>query len=154
MFQLRSATLSGEYEHVYHGDPAVDTGRPGWRSEFDAALESSDLSRLPLKPGEQPVRFTLRHLSRKEVRACKDVLVRSGLYAGTRLACELALVGADSLLKDNGEAATIERTIQADGFQHADPEVVDLLDEIDDGALVTDIGNRVLSEANTAAKKK
>jgi len=61
---LRPPSSFAEFSHVYSKDPAIDTESESY--DFQRWLESGDPEFLPLKPGQKPTEFRLRHLTAKE----------------------------------------------------------------------------------------
>lgn len=165
---IKSATLTGTYDWVYPLDDALN--RDGWRAdeelsddnrnesfndEIAAALESNDAERLRALciTGQSPVRFKLRHLAGDAKRYLTDhalahmVNEDEGRVATTtlRLAASLALAGADGLAGPDGLAYEIRHVAhKASGCQQVRPKIMDELETIHGGMLVSLMGSVVL----------
>lgn len=165
---IKSATLTGTYDWVYPLDDALN--RDGWRAdeelddearqasfnaELDAALESNDTPRLQALcvPGQSPVRFKLRHLAGDAKRYLTDhalthmVDEAEGRVATTtlRIAAALALKAADGLTGPDGLPYEIKHVQHKEsGQQQVRPKIMDDLETIHGGALVSLMGSVVL----------
>ena len=100
MIQLKTATVQDDYAWIWEGDDALDKSKDGWREEYDAALESGDLARMPLRPGVKPTIFYLRHPTPLLKRVWAGLWQSKPGSVAARKVAQLALVKAESLGKE------------------------------------------------------
>lgn len=170
---VRTQSLAGEYVHVDERDPALarppdldPTDPPAARAEaqkrldefqhaYDKALELGVLSSLPLRNGEVPVVWRLRHLSADEVAWVVD---RGASGTGNlTLSLDilaLSLVGVGNVKGEDGKPFEVKREPDArrGGFVSLRREHLDLLLREDNGRLssgrLTRLANRVWADIN------
>ena len=146
MLKLPTATVQEPYAWVWKADDAIDKERDDWESEFDAALESNDMSRLPLKPDSKPTVFILRHTTPKMKRYFQGFHGRDdGWPLAMRQIVALSLVRIDNAvgldrLKFDG--------IDATGRPCVPDETMDAIDKVDHGVLLNDICHHIVGVLN------
>jgi hypothetical protein len=134
-------TASGQYEHVYSGDPAIDTSDPNCNHE--QWVETGDAMHLPLRVGCEPVRFTLRHLTSRDKAKLADVQRADGNETMAWWAVALALVRVAPLIVD-GQARVLRHVIEG-GRQRVADDDMDLLLGVD--GLYGELALRVIKES-------
>ena len=143
---------------VYPGDEAIDRTRDDWPSELEAANESGNADRLPLKAGAKPALWELSHL-RGRARRMATMLSFSDdaedRLRGTYLAAAFGLLSVENLYDQSGSPVKIERFMDPglERLQRVMDPTMDLLCEIDDGLLVSAIGGTILRKALLSKKK-
>lgn len=146
MLSIKSATVHEPYEWIYPGDDAIDRGRDDWESELEAALESNDMGRVPLRQGGQPTIFTLRHPTATMRRYFSGLHGRDeGWAIALRRVVQLSLVKAENIGVPNVKWSTMDPATQQDCVPD---ETMDLLDSVDKGALVNALAAKVFEEMN------
>lgn len=94
-FQLQDS-LSDDYQHICKSDPALDTAREDFEDLWQQYRDTGDQSLLPLKDGQTPSVFTLRHLSGHRIKGrLHHVAQEQGGLVAAQVACALALRGTD-----------------------------------------------------------
>lgn len=124
---IRAHTLVDNYEVICQSDDAVDLDAPDfemkWKLYRDGAGEP------PLKPGAQPTRFHLRHVTNTERVYLLEL--SHGEEKGLLLAtAAMALVGAKGLEDANGKPVEVKREFTEIGplrIQHASKDTMDVL---------------------------
>ena len=136
MIDLRTATVQDDYAWIWSGDDALDTARDDFESEYQAALESGDMERMPLLPGATPTVFWLRHATPELRLVFIDATrVADRLIRGSRRVVALSIVKVENAglpLKWSG--------LDPDsGLPLVPPASMAVLEGVADGALVTDL---------------
>ena len=134
----RTATLVDDHAWVYSGDDAMDKTDPEFDAKYKRALEVGDLSLVPTKPGSRPTVFWLRHPRGLLRRHIGDVM-SGDMAKGLRRIAALTIVKVENDGIDTEWATSRDK----DGFPCVPPELMDILDEVDKGILVNDIGWRI-----------
>ena len=134
-------------DYVYPGDPALDTDVEHWEDELEAALESGDWNRLPLKPNEKVTVFRLRAPDdelKRIVQGYGEMVARHKLGANTawRRIAELMLV---SMRDAGGGAFGVEHEFetvlsQEHGYKVIRKEEMEKLANVDEGGLIDGLG--------------
>ncbi len=124
-FVLPSKSLATNYVYISKLDPAVDTEDKDfdkkWKQYLDGAIDKP-----PLKPGEEPVGWEMKHLSPREKARVADVDSREGFHAALITAAAIALQEAHGLTDDQGDP--VEVTKSRDGkIVHASEEFIEKL---------------------------
>jgi len=146
MITLRKPSAQIEHDYIYPGDDAIDRDRPDWEAELEAALESGDPNRLPLKPGAKPTIFTLRQPTALLRRTMQDIVTagtthNGGLNRASRKLAEVVLVrvrDAGGVFGTDHEFELV--TVESHGFPTVKVVDMDILDNFDNGGLVDMIG--------------
>jgi len=128
---LRPPSAFAEFSHVYSKDPAIDAASEALN--FDRWLESGDPEFLPLKPGQKPTEFRLRHLTAREHAEIVDLVQNSGTASAAMMAFRLCVTKISDL----------------DFRYPMSDEVLDAIYYHPDhspGAIVLEVGLRALSE--------
>ncbi len=170
--KIRTKSLVGRYVHVLSTDPALDLKRvelPEDATEADraaaeearkdavnayrVAMETGDLSKLPLKPDAKPAIFEFTHLSAD---ACAWLLDLGQADEGnTRLslhAIALGLVGIKGCRDEDGKLIqwTRKRNPARGGFEALTDELLMAVVTNEDGspnlALILELGGRVAQQ--------
>ena len=141
MIPLKTATVQDDYAWIWDDDEAIDKAKDDWRTEYDAALESGDLDRLPLKPGVKPTVFWLRHPS-PALRRVMAGFFSTGKEQGlaSRRCAQYSLVRADG----TGLELKWQSRCPDTGFDCVPDKTMDVLDGVPD--LVDSIALAVLKE--------
>jgi hypothetical protein len=167
---IPSATLAKDYWTLYSQDDALERDyekeppedpellaaweekQSAWIERWRKALEDSTLDQLPLVPGQKPIRWKLSHLRGKvgmdlrdhiEEHRQKDAIGVRSLYR----ALELALVDVKDAVLDDGKEFKIKHTVHPDtGFREVTENTMNQLLEIDNNALVYELGLRVITQ--------
>ena len=125
MIPIKTATVQEDYAWIWQEDEAIDKGRDDWRAEYDAALESCDLARLPLKPGQKPTIFWLRHPTPLLRRVWAGLWQSKTSAVAARMIAAMALVRAEHI----GPGMVWEGR-DADGYPCVPAVTMDALDSI------------------------
>lgn len=161
--QLKTRSVVGRYVHVLSTDPALNRGSDGDTAEaakerevaanaYRVALETSDVSMLPLREGAQPTIYELTHLSAD---AGAWLIDQGQVEGNTRLslhAVALALVGIKGALDEEGQPVkfTRKRNAQRGGFLALEDDLLDAIVRTEDGRmniqLIRELGGRVARE--------
>jgi hypothetical protein len=124
---IRSHTLVDDYQYISRFDEAVDSSladfEDRWRQYMDGAAEP------PLKPGIEPARFTLRHVTNTERVYLLEMAQgdEKGLMIG---AASIALVEAKGVEGPDGKPLKVARDFTEYGphkIQHANKATMDAL---------------------------
>jgi hypothetical protein len=124
---IRSHTLVDNYEYVSRFDEAVDHDVPEFEHKWK--LYADGAGEPPLKPGAQPTRFTLRHVTSTERMYLYEMF--QGEEKGLMLAAAaMALVGAKGLEDAAGKPIEVSKEFTDIGplrIQHASKTTLDAL---------------------------
>lgn len=138
-------TLSDDYTHIYSKDPAIDQTLPDYDPEKWG--ETGEAKYLPVKPGDEPVRFTLRHLRGRAKAVLTDRLAAEGHAQTFVEAVALALVRIENGQLDDGTPFQVGFTEdKRDRVRRCDDRTLDLLYSVDNAELIIELGNRVIRE--------
>lgn len=137
---IKSHTLVEPYEYVSVHDAAVDSDAPDfeerWRLYLDGAGEP------PLKPGAEPVRYQLRHVTNTE-RGYLMKLGRDADGSAPLAAAAIALVGMSGAKDGEGKPLGVEFDFTQYGLfriKHASQATLDRLGGLE---VLYDIGGAV-----------
>lgn len=174
--QLKASNVE-DYSWIYRGDPALASPEPGdfldedgepddkafikaverFNSEIEAALESEDFSRIPVKDGQKLTIFTLRHLRGPAARFAATLMRIEDPERRVKVLYIVAaagLVDAESLYDTGGKRIRITHSISPDGgFRAVDDDVMDLLCDFDHGGLVNALGWTIANDMYSPKKK-
>lgn len=156
---VRTQTLREPYVHIYSGDDALDTEYQQLNEAgevvdtfvglFLRAVETSDLGLLPIRSGQTPARWTLRHLSSDEAAwlVGRQKVDGDGFLQVCRHAVALAVTGVEGARGTDGKPIKIERRPDADrrGFICVVPEQMETIFGYYNRDLVEELGGRVFS---------
>jgi len=145
--QIKTATTTGTFDWIYAGDEAFDPELFS-ADELSMALLSGDSARWQkmLKPEAKPAVWRLRHLGGKARMYLRDLAMTGERVLSTAFwdAVSLSLSGVTGLY---GPAGPIKLKQRA---QHAECKApclsdadMEMLAQIDDGALVISLGNAI-----------
>lgn len=144
--------LTEPVEYIYSQDPALDRDAADFAEKWRLYRERGDSSVLPLKPGQKPAVWRLRQLAGKPRRRLRDFLKETqsakggpsetGLY----VACQIALAGVSGLRDQDGREVELVPARDDDGFWFVTEESMAMLDQVDDGALIMELGLLVVLE--------
>lgn len=137
-----SNTLVSEYRYISILDSAVDSDGDGFPEKWQRYLDGMD--EPPLKAGEVPTIFTLRHLTSVEIQRVREQVKKNGEEAMAVTACALGLVAAENWTE--GKSHVFGRETDTSWLH---PMSVVKYSEMAllPPALMTDIGGRVLMAA-------
>jgi hypothetical protein len=169
--QLRTATTAEDWEWIYPADEALDipirtagetdeafaARAAAFTAELQAATETNDFARLPLKDGKTPARWKLRQLRGK---VAKLVVEQAQMgtdqapFEAAFLAVALALQAVDGVFdEETGEPFVIERDVDPKlRRKRVSDEHMDILCDVGQGLLVNLMGTAILRRIG--AKKK
>lgn len=119
--RVRTQTLVGEYWYIDENDPAIDKEPKDWRERYERALETGEMSAMPLKNGssEPPAIFRLRHLSAREYTWLGDYAARQrGPNEMLWEAIALALLGVKNVTDEGGKAIEVVRARHTEVTPH------------------------------------
>lgn len=148
---LNTATLVKDYDWIYYDDDALDSSGDSFFEEYKSALESNDISRLKLKPGQTPAIFKLRHVRGAAKKYLQDHVRRNSDDEHTLnprsayLAARLGLVGVENLVDEHGT----ELGIPTHKYKEAEcmcptETFMSMLNEVSGGDLVNMMGLQVI----------
>jgi len=144
------ATLVKSYDVFYSEDPAIDTDAEGYNDIWQDYLSTNDCSKIPMKAGRQPTRWRLRHIRGKAKRMLQDTIRKTavdGMISPTAayLACQMGLLEVENLVDKDGREFSLETQFDRDlTMKVVREEVMQVLDNIDEGQLVNQLGIRVI----------
>jgi hypothetical protein len=129
---LKKPSTFAEYSHVYSQDPAIDADS----ESYDHAkwVESGSPEFLPLKPGQKPTEFRLRHLTAKEHARLADMVQIDGMVTAATEAFQLCC----TKISDMDFRAPMSDDVLSSIYYHP---------EFPPGAIVIEVGARAISEA-------
>jgi len=142
MFSKPSA--SAPYPHIWSKDASLDTEADDF--DHEQWVKTGDAKHIPVKNGVNPVEFTLKHLSTKELDAVKDTVQQYGPFAARRLAVRMALTKITPFVID-GKLKDLHRpNLPGIGFRGVDDIHLDIIAAVDDGKLYEELAARVMQE--------
>lgn len=157
MITLSTSTLNDDWVHIYSGDPALDSSVAEFQETYERWQEtgSDDELKKILSPGQKPTRWKLRHPKGRTCEVLKDKLAirENGMPSNTSLwdACRMCLVGCD----DIGNEQLFQFTTDSETKSRVVSEAtMALLQEIDGGKLVYELGIVILLKLAPIDKKK
>lgn len=125
--RVKTASLIGEYVHVDSEDPAIDRSSDKWEHDYQIAMDTGDLSVLPLKNGstEPPVLWRFRHLTTRELAWLSDSAAR-GMSTTMVNAVALALVGVTNVTDEKGKPVEVkrQRSLDLNGWQAVNEDIL------------------------------
>ena len=134
MLKLKK-NLTETITHIWTDDPAIDSSSPEFNA--DKYIETGDEKYLPMKEGEEPTRFRIAPLTRKQ---WLEVSSQGGLTAQVDVAVAYALRGVENL-EINGSPLHLETEPTSKGNRVKQ----EYLDQIWDPSLMTELGARIIS---------
>lgn len=162
---IRTATMQETHEHVYSLDPALDrdsvdeNGEPDFQERYRLFIETSDYRQLPLREGQTPAVWELRHLRGQERRELEAMRRTKPIESLIYYAAKMALVGVTGVHDDRGEEITIDRVATSAGRYVVSDHRMEWLDSLEEEAhgvdgrhLVNELGLRVLDQMRPAKK--
>ena len=157
MIQLGiNATLVSDYDCYYSEDPSIDNKAEGFQKTWDEYLKTGDSSKVPVRPGQEPTRWRLRHIRGKAKRLLQDVIRKTMIDevispTAAYLACQVALVSIENLPDAQGKDYELETTFDKDlKFNIVSEDSMQILDTIDEGNLINQLGIRAIISMNTS----
>lgn len=152
--RIRTQSLVGNYVHIDEHDPAIDRDVPQWGKLYERAIESGDISIIPLKNGttEPPTIWTFRHLTAEQYGWVTDTARTGGAGGMFFNALALALVGVKNVTDEAGREVAIERepSLKLNGWQAVKTDQLNALLADEEGKpdpqRVTRLGARVMSD--------
>lgn len=153
---IKPPSLTEKYTHVYSSDSALDPERDGYGDAYQRFLDTGDMAHLEpfLREGQAVTTWELKPIQGRGKRLLRKLVAQSFDKDGNCtdpeilwVASALGLVGVDGLHDDRGKAVTL--------VWHRDPETklkcvtdesMDVLESIDNGMLVNELGYRVLHQ--------
>jgi len=145
-----TATLVNDYIAIYSDDPAIDREAPSHSETWDEYVKTGDFSKVVLKPGEEPAKWKLRHIRGKAKRMLQDFIRKTFVDdmispTAAYVACQIAVLEVEGLVDVNGKIVEVAKTFDKDlGLHIATEESMQVLDLIDDGSAVNQIGVRAI----------
>lgn len=150
---IKTATLTGTYDWFYPLDEAFDQTIEGFEEELEAAVESNDAARMErlCHPNQKPVRWKLRHLvgeaRRYVLDYARDTAIGESVSGrALRKACAHGLAGVHGLTSEDGQPYLLKQDVKDSdsGCLVVSPKVMDELETIGNGSLVSQIGMAVI----------
>lgn len=138
----KTNTLVSDFHFVSKQDDAVDASAADFEERWQRYLDG--MADPPLKPGETPTTFVLKHLTSTELDAVRDLAVRSGGFASVLAACALGLKAAKNW--EDGKDYAFRRETSRDLITPVEVVVAEDLNKLD-GDVRLEIGSRVLAAA-------
>ena len=150
-----TATLVTDYVVYFSEDPAIDKESEGFSKIWDEYVRTGDIKKVPIKAGQEPTRWKLRHLRGKSKRMLQDLIRKTAVDdmispTAVFLACQVALIDVDNLFDDKGKEIGLMKNFDKDlRLQVISDECMNTLEEIRDdegnmGALVNELGLRAI----------
>jgi len=136
----RPPSSFAEYDHIYSKDPAVEVESEDY--DFDKWLECGLEKFLPLKPGQEPSVFRLRHLTAREHADLMDLAQTDGMASAATAAFKVGVVKVSDVDFDRGRDGIPDEILDAFYFAPGFPA----------GSVVLEIGLRIINEANPKKK--
>ena len=138
----KTNTLVADYHFISRQDSAVNTDGEDFEQKWQQYLDG--MEEPPLRVGEQPTIFILKHLSSTDLDLVREVGMQTSAHAAMLLACAIGLKGAKNWL--DGKDHTFRRDVVNDLVTPVEVVVKDELDKLD-GEVRIEIGQRVLQAA-------
>ena len=153
---IKPPSLVDKYSHVYSGDPALDVDADGYAEAHKRFLDSGDKVHLDpfVKAGQELTVWELKPINGRAKRTVRkymgDCFDKDGVCTDTEIlwvSCALAVTGVDGLYDDRGKAASLVwHRDKETRLKCVTDESMDVLEQLDDGALVNEIGYRALAQ--------
>ena len=156
MLQIgNTSTLVSDYVVYFSDDPAIDKSVEGFSGLWDEYVKTGDASKIPLKPGQEPTRWVLRHLRGKAKRILQDIIRKTAVDdmispTAVYIACQIALKKAENLFEQNGAEVSLGTTFDKDlRLNIMSESTMQMLDTVtgesgDKGQLVNELGLRAI----------
>lgn len=140
MLVTRKPSAFADFDHIYSKDPAIDIEHEDY--DHEKWLESGFEKFLPLKPGQEPTVFRLRHLRGREYSELVDLAQSSGMTTAATEAFKRCVVKISDHDFDRVAGRVPDEVVDmyyfAEGF--------------DPGAVVLEVGLRPINEATPKKK--
>lgn len=142
MFELSKAPILGEYQFIVRIDPALDSSHEDFEHLYERYLEEGDQSILPLRPGQRPTVFKMRHLTGRSLEKVRYMIQQAQRVAGwegdtvitTELCyavCQMALRGWEGIKgPDGGEYPIHLVTDDASKIQYVSEDTMTALQSL------------------------
>lgn len=139
----KTNTLVADFKYISVFDSAVDSSGEDFAERWQRYLDG--MEEPPLKPGETPTVFTLKHLSSLEIKRLIEQEEKHGKEATTVAACAIGLVAAENWT--DGKSHTFVREMDTSWIYPVSivksEEMAKLPHEV-----MTDLGGRIVMAAS------
>lgn len=139
---IPTATLVDDFKFISAEDPAVDSSGDDFPEVWKRFLETGQGA--PIKEGQEPVIWTLRHISKADVRAAvEDMIGNKGVGSATAFLCRYSLRSVAGLTDEHGQSVKVPK-VRENGFELVASEFMDDLERIRKAGgpnLITEIGS-------------
>lgn len=146
-----TSTLVSDYVVLFSQDPAIDQGVEGFSDIWEEYLKTGDHEKIPIKSGESPTLFRLKHLrgysKRQLLQKVGSTVTENGLPsgAGVFLAAQVCLTGIENLTDNEGKSFPVETEYSKEyKCEIVSDRTMEFLDDIGDGDLVNELGVRAI----------
>jgi len=155
---FKTATLVDDYDWIYSEDDALDSSGEDFATEYAAAMETADASRLKLLPGQKPALWRIRHVRGMAKKVLTEHVIKHMVEGQYRfgmpscyLAVQLALVGCRDLVDDLGVEVEIPTHFSKEyNSQIVTETFMREINEIHSGRLVNEMGSWVISRLSAS----
>ena len=150
---INSNTLVEDYDFVWRLDPALDHDHAEFDDKYQEYMSTGDLTVVPLKAGQTPLLWRLRHLKGRSKKRIMDQFNASGQKTSFELlwdACAVALAGVTGLKTGDGGDASID-IVESNGLLRVAESDMEVLDENFPG-LVESIGLKAITRSSPDPK--
>lgn len=147
---LGTDTAVEDYEHIWSGDPALDSSGDDFEHRYKLYLDDRSEEHLKFVNGKEPLRWVLRHVSRRIARRILDSHAGKGQEACFDAAA-FGLVSVKNLRGPDGKPASLDHVRDERGYERVTDADMDALDEMFPG-LVNELGSLVIGKAFPSPK--
>jgi hypothetical protein len=144
MITIGQSKLGPEFEHVYSGDPAIESSVEAFDDIASKVRDTGDVSLYTIRKGERPTVWKLRRLdgiALERVRQSLTVNEGEATLADLFEACEMSLMGGDVEAEGIAQGERFPRQYDARRrIQVVAPHVMASLQTVHNGALVYELG--------------
>lgn len=151
MIEFKSSTLADDYAHVYVGDGALDLGDEEKANAYRVACETNDADKLPLKEGQEPTLFWLRHPTGAVRAYLQDLFLQDAKDHPTTVALEAVACCLQKVT--NGDCELDHMVDRHFRVRRLTSECLARLAEVDELGLVQDLGGRIATELYLKKKR-
>jgi len=150
MITVSASTLVDDYEHIFSQDPAIEKVED-LADRHQRYVDTGDVSHLPIRSGQKPAVFKMRHLRGSARRVLIDaVRVHDGVNMQVLGLCFRLTVRAMLDSAGQEQKFAVEHDAKC-GLPLLSENVFNQLDEIDD--LVNELGFRAIAELGLKKKQ-
>ena len=145
-----NATLVADYNCYYSGDDAINKTGKDFQEIWEESIKTGDSSKIPISKDKEPTTFRLRHvygLAKRVLQDKMNMATPMGEVTSTAvyLACRFGLVNVEKLVMPDGSYFDLVAEYDSDAkIDLVTEESMMILNEIDMGAIVNELGIRVI----------